>query len=234
MSEISEEKADVDLSSPQARALRLRRARNLANLSRKELCSGDDLNINTYKGWEIGRYGGLPQAGCSKVVERLAQEGVRVTAEWLMHGAGVAPHVQVGASLAGLANVSGSLFSQEDLIHNEILFFASQMKNSVHLIIADCGMEPFYSEGDYVMGVKLKGDGFDQSVGQNCIVELISGDVLCRRVRRGEGGEIHLSCLNLETRQSQPILYNVQLRFVAPVLWHRKPQLNGVVGGAHG
>lgn len=40
-----------ELASAEARAERLRKIRNLANLNRKEICDSDEINFNTYKGW---------------------------------------------------------------------------------------------------------------------------------------------------------------------------------------
>src|ERR1700733_6271968 len=78
-------------SSEEARAERVKRVRNLANLSRKEMCNDGTLNINTYKGWELGRYGGLPLDGADKIVARVAKEGVICTAKWLLYGTGEPP-----------------------------------------------------------------------------------------------------------------------------------------------
>jgi hypothetical protein len=44
----------TERSSGDARAERLKRLRNLANLSREQMCESGELNINTLKGWEIG------------------------------------------------------------------------------------------------------------------------------------------------------------------------------------
>ncbi len=89
-------------STPEARAARLKRLRNLANLSRKEMCESSDLNINTLKGWELGRYGGLSLDGAYKLVRRVAAEGVFCTVEWLLHEDGLPPRVDMqktGSSL---------------------------------------------------------------------------------------------------------------------------------------
>ena len=62
-----------EFSTPEARADRLKRVRNLANLSRKEICESGDININTYKGWELARFGGLPVDGAEKIINRVAR-----------------------------------------------------------------------------------------------------------------------------------------------------------------
>ena len=57
-----------DLCSPKSRGERLRRVRNLANLSRKNFPL-HGINLNTLKGWEIGRHGGLTEKGAKKNIK---------------------------------------------------------------------------------------------------------------------------------------------------------------------
>jgi hypothetical protein len=72
-------------SSPQARGERVRRVRNMANLSRPALCDKSDFKIDTLIGWEVARHGGLTEKGAQKLIHRIAQEGVICTVEWLLH-----------------------------------------------------------------------------------------------------------------------------------------------------
>jgi len=65
---------DSELVSSVARAKRLRQVRNMANLSRKEMCSGSVINLSTYKGWEIGRGGGISIGGAKRVIARVKKD----------------------------------------------------------------------------------------------------------------------------------------------------------------
>src|SRR5579862_8575903 len=85
---------DNSQSSPIAKAERLKRIRNLANLSREDFCDGD-INLTTLISWEIGRFGGLSRKGASSVIARVAKEGVFVTPEWLLYEVGAGPEVRV-------------------------------------------------------------------------------------------------------------------------------------------
>ena len=148
MSEVIEQNIQKEESSPVARAIRLKRVRNLANLSRKDMCSYEGLNINTYKGWEIARYGGLPQAGAFKVVERVAREGVTCTVEWLLYESGPGPQLQIGFhdSVNAPSKEMPERLTEHQAIQNEILFFSRQFKNSIHFKVTDNGMEPYYKK----------------------------------------------------------------------------------------
>jgi len=229
MSGIIERNIKEEQSLPVARGARLKRVRNLANLSRKDMCSGDDLNINTYKGWEIARYGGLPQAGAFKIVERVGREGVTCTVEWLLYGTGSEPQLQIGLhkSINNQPTEIQEKLTEYQLIQNEILFFSNQFKNSINLKVNDDGMEPFYKKGEYLIGIKIEEKKIPSVIGENCIVGLRSGEILCRKLGRGRAGRYQLACLNFEADIEKPILYDVGLVFVAPVVWHRKPQFVG-------
>lgn len=219
-------------ATPQERAARVKRVRNLANLSRKEMCDCESLNVNTYKGWELARYGGLPREGAFKIVERVAREGVLCTVDWLLYGSGSGPQLQLGLSNTSGANIQQTqekVLNESQAIQNEIIYFSKQFENTVSLKLSDNSMKPFYQSGDYVAGIKIDPAEFINAVGENCIVGLKSGEVLCRNLRRGYENKYQLACLNLETDIDKPVLYDVELMFVAPILWHRKLSGNSLV-----
>src|SRR5438874_1764938 len=118
-------------SSPEARALRLKRLRTIANLTRKQICENSGLNINTYIGYEVARYGGLTRWGAEKVITRLAQEGVICTFNWLMYNIGAPPTIPF--NLHEISTPSQLQTQQPDneekLIIDELLLFRSHYKN---------------------------------------------------------------------------------------------------------
>lgn len=226
MTEVIEQNIHEGISSAVARGARLKKLRNFANLSRKDMCASEDLNINTYKGWEIARYGGLPRAGAFKVVQRVAKEGVTCTVEWLLYGNGPGPQLQIGfaSSINDAPEEVHEHLTEYQAIQNEILFFSRQFKNSISLKVNDDGMSPFYKKGEYVIGIKIEEEVVPGVIGENCIVGLTSGEILCRNLRKYSSGAYQLACLNFDAEIEKLILYEVELVFIAPILWHRKPQ----------
>lgn len=211
-----------DRSTPEARAARVKRLRNLANLSRKEMCDDDDMNVNTLKGWEIARYGGLPLDGAHKIIKRVAREGVLCTVEWLLYEDGQAPSVNVGQTTAPLTQ-SIKKQPEENNIEEELAFFQKHYPNAIHCKINDDGMSPFCEEGDIVAGIKKTYQEIQTVVGSNCIVQLANGELLCRRVRKGKlENTYNLVCMNSETTLDTPILAEMELISAAAVVWHRK------------
>lgn len=208
-------------SNSDARAARLRRLRTLANLSRKEICEGADLNVNTYKGWELGRYGGLPKDGAAKVIARVATEGVFCSEDWLLHGVGVAPTVAV--DLQTLTSEVADAAGERAHIHTELQLFKSHYPNAVDFIIFDDGMLPHYAIGDVVAGVPVTLEAITNALGKDCIIGLKNGKQVVRNLRAGSSADkFILVCTNPLTTVVNPILHDLEITYAAPIGWHRK------------
>ncbi|TAK76074.1 MAG: hypothetical protein EPO11_04725 [Gammaproteobacteria bacterium] len=225
---IEKELLDSPEGSPEARGLRVRRIRNMANLSRQQMCENTDININSLKGWEIGRYGGLTWYGAEKIIHQVAKEGVQCSSDWLMYGIGAGPSVQTGfvdtdiQPPATLTIATESTQNEDEKIANELALFKKQYKNAVDFIVADEGMSPLYHCGEYVGGINLFGQKIDVAVGLHCITQMENGNILLRQLRKGsEPNTYTLVCLNID-QTPEPVLYNVKLISAAPVIFHRK------------
>lgn len=211
-------------STPEARGKRLRRLRNIANLSRKQLADGCRINPNTVKGWEIAKYGGLTEKGANKVLKVLKNEGVTCNLNWLMHGIGVGPKIseklEVNLDAQDVTNLEKE---EEKGIIKELLFFRQQHKKCLDFIVSDDGMEPFFIEGEYVAGIPRQGDQLCELLGLFCIVQTASGNTLLRCIREGSSkGLYNLVCVNAQTTVTEVALYNVKLLSAAPVIWQRR------------
>lgn len=213
-------------SSTEARAERLRRVRNMANLSREEMCQGEGLNINTYKGWEIARYGGLPSDGAEKTVLRVAKEGVVCTIDWLLHGVGIGPYVVPDYQKAThpqqpLEYDSTLLDYKKQPIYGEIKLFKKQFSNAVIYEIEDDGLAPFYQPGEFVAGIPRYKEQIKEILNQNCIVQTETGIFLARYLRAGEKPNTYtLACSNIQTSVKKMVLYDVPLLSAALIIRH--------------
>lgn len=214
-------------STPEARAERLKKIRNMANLTREQLCNDDTININTYKGWEIARYGGLPMDGASLVINRVSKEGVICTPEWLIYGIGIGPYVLADYKIAQqdkqIKNKSLKLSNQLTLICNEILLFKNQFSNTIDCQITDDALSPTFTKGDFVAGIKFFNDLIVNVLNQNCIIQLRTGEILVRNLRRSQKPNSYmLLSTNPNTTLSNPTLYDVEVSSAAPILRHYK------------
>ena len=208
-------------STPEARAARVKRLRNLANLSRKEMCDDEEINLNTLKGWEIARYGGLPIDGAHKIVKRVAREGVFCTIDWLLYEEGQPPRVNV--MQMNEQRTQGMNQPEEKKIEEELELLKKHYSNVLFYQISDDGMSPFYEKGEFVAGIKEAGKQIDSIIGSNCIVQLANGQFLCRKLRKGKLENLYtLICMNSDTSVEIPIIADVELISAAMVVWHRK------------
>ena len=208
-----------EFSTPEARAERLRRIRNLANLSRKDICDADDININTYKGWELARFGGIPVDGAEKVVKRIAQAGVICSTEWLLYGKKPQPTlVSDEISCSGEVETEKSEFS---LIQSEFAIYQDSIRHAVLIEVTDDGLEPDYKIGDFLAGEKKFNDEIGLTVGQICIVETVDGKKFIRYLKPGGSKGLYtLICTNYHTTTNEIVIQNANLLYSAPVSRH--------------
>jgi transcriptional regulator with XRE-family HTH domain len=200
------------------RGERLRRIRNLANLSRKSLCDGANININTYIGYEVGKYGGLPKKSAEVILAYLSTKGVYCSFDWLMTGEGKGPY-----TIVDTPSVSLSVLNEEQKIYTELALFHSHYQNAVDFQIIDDGMLPLYEKGSFIAGISYFDSAIDTLIGFDCIVQTQSGERYVRNLREGRIKNTYtLTCINPRTTINSPVLYDVKLAFAAKIVWHRK------------
>lgn len=198
-------------SSPELRAERLRKIRNLANLSRKDLCSTDGLKLNTYKGWELGRFGGLPYDGAERVIKRVAEENVICSLDWLLHAKGREPYL-LPKGEHDLENNNTSL------ILKEIMLFQNCYHNAIYTEIIDDALMPVFMPGDYVAGIRLYGKDILQAANQPCIIQLVSGEILVRYLKNAQDEtRFYLMTTNIGSIITGHIITDTELIFAAPI-----------------
>lgn len=164
-----------DQCSSRARGNRLKQARKLAKLTLKTM-SGGAINFNTLGGWEAGRHGGLTEKGALKVIDRLAQEGVTCSTQWLLYGIGDEPSIA-----ATIQPVTEWKTTQEFLTIEKSIILQLH-PDFIGMDIQDEAMAPQFNTGDYVCGKPLSEDLLSQAIGQIIIAELDSGETLLRRL----------------------------------------------------
>jgi len=207
-------------NTPEMRAKRIKRVRNLANLSREQMCEDGEINRHTLIGWENGRFGGLTESGAEKIISKVKKEGVHCAVEWLMEGEGPEPSV----NHIPLMDENKLLnLSEEVIITYELAFFKSKNLHAVDLIVNDDGMLPQYHEGDIVAGKKKTEKDIEHTIGLDCIVETETGEILLRNVREGKYRQTYtLVCNNPSIKKKPSVISDVKLIYAAPVVWHRK------------
>lgn len=196
---------------------RLKSVRMQLGFSRREFADKCGFSAATLQAWEDGRYP-VPQKSMVKYVKTLLDCGLVTSPEWFMRGEGLPPRPINKLSLDSLA--------EKDAILREINFFETENKNPIITVISDESMLPFFAIGDYVGGKLVPVDYAERYINTFCIIELLTGETLVRKLRPGsETGKFNLISTNLDTCTPSAFLLNCQIVQLAQVIWHRKVEL---------
>lgn len=185
--------------------------------SRREFAGKCGFSAATLQAWEDGRYP-VPKRSIVKYVQTLFDCGLITSPEWFLSGDGLPPRP--------ISAYSHSSIAEKDAILREINFFESENKNPIITVISDDSMLPFFAIGDYVGGKLVSADYAERLIGTFCIIKLVTGETLVRKLRPGsEEGRFNLISTNLETNIPSSFLLNCEIHQLAQVIWHRKVEL---------
>ncbi len=205
----------------QAVIRRIKSARMLKSLSQKDL---EDFGVNTHtlQAWELGR-NPLTERGAERLVDALDKAGIDCTVQWLFTGLGFGPRLKEIISDAPyqkfVKNAEVIDWDLEKAIQIEIETFCQLNPQATVLRLADDAMAPFYSLGNYIGGIKIPREQFENYLGYDCIVETDKGTFFRRLVKRN--ADYALICLNVKTTMTEPVILPTQIASVAPIVWHR-------------
>lgn len=201
------------------RAAKIIKLRKYTGLSRQDFAVKYEkfgITRSALENWEIARWNGLTERGAERLEQAFREEGFPVTKQWLLYG-----------------NIDEDIFSRtvrfkqellpQEAVIEELRFFHELNSNSVDTVITDDGMAPWLVPGDYVAGKRFIGSEIDSIVNLPCILQLQSGQILVRILKKGrELRSYDLISCNKYLEQSEELLENVELISAAPILWVRK------------
>ena len=200
----------------QARARRLLLLRGLAGLSRDQIFKRYGIAKATLQNWESARAGGLTKKGSDRVLKAYQREQILCTHDWLMHGVGASP-VLIDKSKDMAAHHDHAVFEG---LAEDIAYLRSLYDHVVDLPISDQSMIPDYPQNAHVVGISLYKEQIAASVGKDCIVHAVGYPPMFRRLLPSSDAQrFHLVPLNLSG--DYPIITDVEVLSVAPVLWVR-------------
>lgn len=200
---------------------RIKRARMLAGLSRKDLAEKHGISTHTLQSWELGR-NPINESKAAIFIEILNQYEVTCSIDWLLDGTGNGPAVMdndfnnyplLDATVDGFLNLELS-------VQKEIEFFKTNNANALVHMVSDDAMAPTYQVGAFVGGIKyIIQTKKEECVGHDCIVETPDG-VFFRRLIKSLDKYL-LVCNNSQTTVSDPVIPADTILSIAPVIWHR-------------
>jgi transcriptional regulator with XRE-family HTH domain len=206
-------------SSVKAIGMRLRLARNMANLSRNQLAAKAEVAPNSVTSWEHGKNpGSMSQRNMKKIIDALQTSGVSISENWLKDGIGQVPQTSKANKITSVAKMSGaSPFEMLSSINKEIELFTVLNNNSVIIQIKNNTMDPFFKIGDWVGGIWQESNTVENN--QLCIIHL-NNKLQVRWVKKAsQEGVFDISFHTIETDQPEPFqIKNVPLNTVAPII----------------
>lgn len=216
--------------SAKTRAMRLKSLREMTGLSRNDFHKRYGIPRGTLQNWESARFGGLTIKGAKNIIRAFTAEGISCEVDWLLHGTGNGPrfteHTQNHRNneLKKHNDVNEHIFEAEtSVITKEILLFRQNHNNAIDIVVADDGMKPLWSPGDYIAGVKRYQDDIQSTLGQYCIIQTHEYGNLFRKISQGDDENLYnLSIINHHSKIKKPVLYNIPVISSAPVIWTRK------------
>jgi len=205
-------------------AERIKAARSIAGYAeRKAFCSRFNFPVATLEAWERGK-NPLTLKGAKRLVQILREVGVYSSEEWLREGKGISPRPieEISESFDVSAGESLHAVGENLKIAKEISTFITQNEGAIVTIVNDDAMLPFYEEGDYVGGVKHRGCDIKEVINKRCIIEFPNRKLTVRQLSKGiDSSHYNISAINLNTKMSPTVEYNVEIISAAPILWHR-------------
>lgn len=212
--------ADTLLEAAKARATRLKRLREYLGFSRKMLEKRHGISSGSLQNWEDVRYGGLTQKGALSLVKAFQAEGIHCTFDWLYNGDGVDPLSDYLSARPTQASVPKSS-NKASLVTQELQFFHQLHPNSIDTILKDDSMEPRFSAGDIIAGIRYFHPDLEQLVGLDCIIQTKAGETLVRRLQSGtKPGYFKLMALNPSDASANDL--EIEIFSAAPIIWVRR------------
>jgi DNA-binding transcriptional regulator YiaG len=210
------------------RGKRVKLARSLVNLTRKDMLEKYNINPNTINAWEQGT-NCLTEKNAFKLFEAFQQEGLLITTEWLLYGEN--PNLSntftlenKNKTLQDILNIRGDL-----KILDEINYFRQNNINSTSVMISDDALFPIFCAGDYVGGINLPNKNWEELIGQFCIILTEDEQVLTRKIFDYRSKNVFMvGSINPFSRLKGADCFSCKIRSVAQITrhWYLSRMLN--------
>ncbi len=213
-----------NLDTPGAR---LKSIRMRLKLTRGRICKMYSLPVDTLRAWENGKLR-LTDKGLNRCINVYRNEGIIVSKSWILTGEGLNPRFsyEISQYFSEIPNIDNHTVTDDNvLMIKEAEFFKKTSHDAIILLVTTDEMLPFYAAGDYVGGRLKKNEFAETALGKDCIIITRSGEKYFRRLSKDQThGHFNLVCHNpIRGRTLEPVIYNVDIDLIAPVIWHRKP-----------
>lgn len=192
--------------------------RQLSGLSRIEFSQKYDISESTLRSWELN-ISPISDRLMEKFLEGLLQEGISISASWIKEASGEA------LTFLTSHEVGSSLSIGEKSVEDEINLFLKSGSNRFVKVISDSKNTPFFKEGDLVGGELTPPSSEILFLNNFCLVQtqnMKDWNVYLVRTSKSKGLYTLICAQSRENPIDYPILYNIKIDKVAPIIWFRK------------
>lgn len=217
----------IEYTVAQAKGRRLRMARALTGMSRQDLHDKTGIATSTMDTWESGRVE-LNEKSSLRICESFRKLGIFCSAEWLLRGEGMPPHLMSDTERSMLSYRKNEEYSPtnsqrkksfsfppflDPVIKKELSFFLNLHDNPIFHILTENFGNSMFDAGDCVAGV---GENPQKLIGKVVILQKTNEETcLCRLSSVTDSfAEISFGKKTPPTR--------VEFKKLGRILWHRK------------
>ncbi len=203
---------------------RVKSARMMSGLTRKDFSRKSRISIATLRSWEEPFQGrsGITSNGATIFIRALGMHDVLCTEAWLLRGEGPGPRlINLPPRAPAVFREDRAQWSEEESILKDIESFKLNNTDSIVMLVGDDTMSPYFNCGDYVGGHRMKGADIAQLLGRTCIVETNRGLFLRKLAVHLGRNRYTLAAENTNVIDSGGTLCDLMLHSAAEVIWHR-------------
>lgn len=192
---------------------RIRACRVLTGLTQEEFGARTGLSVPSIKIWEYG--GVIPRVeGLKNFTELLRQFDIFASVDWLLYGKGTGPSY----SLNNCGEDDGDNFLSDELSAFKEMFEKKCKKikaNPILIEVRDNEMAPLFCRGDFIAGILLDKESFDNNPTHPSLVLLKDGTYAPRYLHLVD--DEFFTCSN-----QTPSIRKEELSSFGKIIWHRR------------
>tara|TARA_A100000171_G_scaffold52609_1_gene71891 strand:+ start:2892 stop:3569 length:678 start_codon:yes stop_codon:yes gene_type:complete len=191
--------------------------RRLCNLSRKAFFDKYQISESTLRSWELN-ISPISERLMDKFTAALENEGFSVSASWI-RGNGSELPVFITNTQNDPQNI------KDKTVEHESNFFLEAGPERIIYAINEDNNAPFFRKGDLVGGEVYDFSGKECFFDHFCLVKILDQEEWQPFLVKKSGDPnlvILLSAQSSKDPLKYPILYDVNLDKIAPIIWHRK------------
>jgi len=202
------------------RGKRIKLARHLANLTRKDMQEQHGINSNTIHAWEKGT-NCLTEDNAQKLFAAFQASGLSLSKEWLLYGEDPRSSLPDTTKTDAQA-ITDVLSIRGDLkIFEEMNYFRHNNIHGITAMVADQALLPLFYTGDYVGGIQVFAKELEKLVGAFCIITTKNEDVLIRKIFQHQQGNVFtIGAINPFAQLKNPDYFDCAIRTAAPITRH--------------